>query len=279
MHTVPLKLVTIVAEPVLNNGTGLTLKSYLGNPLFAADGPVRDDVHQTGAGDCYFLAAVAGTAERDPSLIRRSIADMGNGTFAVTFGLMGGTPKVYLVDANLEINGSGNLVNAQLGHNNCIWAALMEKAWTMARPVLNVVLPNGGGTYAPSQYLGTYRMLDGNGTQNAGLGAPGGYASEFIRAEGGTINFYSNTGNSFYTQIDADLGAGKLVLVNTNRTLTSGSGLVAYHIYVVEGFTKTWINGVAVPILVNLYNPWGYSVTVSFTDFMANVGGETSGSV
>ena len=270
-------------QPLINVPTITTLANFSGDPLFASDGPTQADVHQVAAGDCYFLADLATTAAHDPGLIRRSVEDMGNGMYGVNFGLLGGKFQTYLVDANLAVNGSGQLVFAQLGHGNSLWVALMEKAWTFARPALNIVQSGGAGIAAPTVDIGTYAMLDGNGTQAAGQGAPGGYSSEFYAAEGTTSIGVGNGGTSaFLTQIQTDLAAGKAVTVSTKTkaTETTGSALVPSHLYVVERINSVpLIFGLSIPISVTLYNPWGFEVTVSLSDFLANTTGETSASV
>ena len=77
-------------DPITNTAPSAVYRSFLGDPLFASDGPIPEDVMQGAAGDCQSLAALLGIAKIDPARIRQSIADMGNGLYAVDFGQGGG---------------------------------------------------------------------------------------------------------------------------------------------------------------------------------------------
>lgn len=54
------------------------------NALFIANQPTADDVQQGGIGDCYFVAAAAGMASRDPGKLKSMMAADGNGGATVT---------------------------------------------------------------------------------------------------------------------------------------------------------------------------------------------------
>ena len=62
-----------------------TYHSFASNPLFSDAGPRPDDVIQGDVGDCYFLSVLSSVAKVDPMLIKQSIVDLGDGTFAVQF--------------------------------------------------------------------------------------------------------------------------------------------------------------------------------------------------
>ncbi len=64
------------------------------DPLFSARGPQLTDVNQGEACDCYFLSALADTAQQDPSLIRNMVQSNGNGTYSVEFQLNGNAAYV-----------------------------------------------------------------------------------------------------------------------------------------------------------------------------------------
>ncbi|MBM4398293.1 MAG: hypothetical protein FJ087_21715 [Deltaproteobacteria bacterium] len=88
-----------------------------------------DDVSQGRLGDCYFVAALAAVAGRNPEAIRSMITDHGNGTYTVRFKEGG----AVLVDNQLPLQGPDNPAYADLGDRDAdgpeLWVALVEKAW------------------------------------------------------------------------------------------------------------------------------------------------------
>ncbi len=92
------------------------------------------------AADCYFLAPLAGMAQEDPSLIRNSVVDLGDGTYAVEF-YKSGTPEFFRVNNQFPDGGFvDGLAYAHPGTDNTIWAMVMEKAFCDFR--------SGKNTYA-----------------------------------------------------------------------------------------------------------------------------------
>jgi hypothetical protein len=268
-------------DPILST-SGAVYHNFAGTPLFAGGGPQPQDVVQGGAADCYFMAELAALAKNDPARIRQSIFDMGNGTYGVDLSAAG-KDQYVLVNAELPVNSSGAPIDAGLGPRGDLWVALMEKAWTFARPVQNQTIANGGGVIAPGADVGTYAMLDGNGTQAAGKGAPGGYQSELFNLMGlGPQNFNNTPGNQtaedyFFDGVVADLNAGEAILVGTVSSITGPSGLIGYHSYLVDHINYTYdSSGFQYPASVTLYNPYGTYVTVSLSDFEKNVGFATA---
>jgi hypothetical protein len=245
-------------DPLLTSNVSASYRSFLGDPVFASDGPLPTDVHQQAVGDCQFLSILAGIAARDPNRIRRTIVDMGNGLYSVDLQPYG-KDQYVVVDANLPVDSNGNPVYAALGHQNSLWVALLEKAWTFER------FESWGASSDPS--VGTYSMIWGGGQH------------EILGVMGYSYNSYSNSSDpyasaSFIDQIESDVDAGKLVGVCTNGTVTSGSSLVGEHCYYVKQVNYLQQGDVYIPTSFTMYNPWGYYVTVTIADAQSNLSGE-----
>ncbi len=223
-------------------------KNFAGNVLFADDGPTADDVAQGNLGDCYYLATLGAIAEVEPSKIRESIVDLGDGTYAVQFKKAGNDLFVR-VDADLAVNGN-TLAYADLGVQDSMWVALMEKAFAYVR--------TGVASYASIE---------------------AGWMSEAASVLGVTSNsIYSTTSaTSLMNTLAAELTNGKAVTFATMPTI-NGSNLVGGHAYQVIAATATTLT---------LRNPWaidGYTckdgsndgyVTVTAAHAYANFCGAT----
>jgi hypothetical protein len=219
-----------VAEPLLTSAA-ITYTNFDGDPVFASDGPKPEDVVQGQVGDCQMLAVLQGIAKMDPAVLRRSISDMGNGTYAVDFRPLG-YDRYVVVDACLPTDAYGNLVYANLGHQNSLWVALMEKAWTFDRP-LSWCDPYNAA-------LGTYGMIWGGGSHE-------------ILSELDFSPQDNSTNVWLATCIDAN--NGKLVTVATGDSAVGG--LVADHVYFVDSINYSWVEGTWTATSVTLRNPYG----------------------
>lgn len=120
------------------------MKDYAASPLFASTGPGRDDIFQGKAGDCYMLAAFSAIADARPDAIRKLVAPLGDGTFAVRFYETDGAPVYYRVDADLWVSTNKVPVYARPGAEGSIWVPIVEKAYAFFR-----------------RDEGTYRSIDG----------------------------------------------------------------------------------------------------------------------
>jgi hypothetical protein len=120
-------------DPDVTNGT-YAYTRFDNRPLFAANGPTMDDVQQGDTGDCYFLSALAGTAQAKRDTLRSMMTDLGDGTYAVRFATNTGAFKFYRVDNDLAVfAGSTTPAYAKLGQQNSMWVAVAEKAYTHHR--------------------------------------------------------------------------------------------------------------------------------------------------
>jgi Ca2+-binding RTX toxin-like protein len=145
-----------LADPVMEEDDSGTLVNFAGNPLFSGAGPSRDDIDQGGVGDCYFVAALSAIAGTNPDVIRQTVADLGDGTYAVNFHGVFGIDVFVRVDADLWASGT-TPIYANLGAENSLWAAVVEKAYAFYKDAKgNYGSINGGNGdgWTPAQALG-----------------------------------------------------------------------------------------------------------------------------
>jgi hypothetical protein len=197
-------------------------RNYRYNPLFGDGGPTMDDIHQGGTGDCYLLAALSATAKVDPEVIRQSVVDLGDGTYAVNFVDGYGQDVFFRVDADLSYDHS-----AWSADDGSIWVPILEKAFTYLR--------DGQGTYG---------SIDGGwmreGFAALGYGAASVTASDFGNAAG-LLNY-----------INGELSAGKAVTFGTWGS--ASDPLVGRHAYVVDHMVRD-SSGRLTGFVAR--NPWG----------------------
>ena len=215
------------------------------------------DVNQGGVGDCYFQSAIASIAKQDPNFLKRHVADLGDGTYAVRFkGLFG--DEYMRIDGDLPTV-NGQLVYGQLGDNGTMWAAILEKAWAFRR-------------------FGTGRYDTTTAGNPAEVYAVLGLSSTDLQLTA----FGSQT--SMMNQIKSDLNAGRGVTATTNLiSTTSGSKVLPAHVYVID---RVNTNSAGTVTSLRLYNPHGIDnvpagsandsdpgdgfVTITPAQFMAN---------
>jgi hypothetical protein len=204
----------------------VTYRNFSGRPLFAADGPSPDDVEQGAVGDCWFLATLASMAKTDADAIRRSVIELGDGTFAVRFTDYGGAPVYVRVDGDLPVTSWGALQYAALGQGGSLWVAVMEKAYACYR--------YGG--------LANYVDLDG------------GWMSEAFEALGHTTHaiWETDDGQDLLAKIADELAEDKAVTLAIFEPVRH-SPLVGSHAYSVVR-VETDADGNRTLIL---RNPWG----------------------
>ncbi|HEY0477077.1 MAG TPA: C2 family cysteine protease [Kofleriaceae bacterium] len=109
-----------------------TLTSFDDHPLFAAGGPSKDDIFQGSVGDCYFMSRLAAFAGADPELIRKTVAPLGDGSYAVRFQ-RNGVDDYIRVDSDLWADSTGKPLYARPGQGGAIWVPIIEKAFAIGR--------------------------------------------------------------------------------------------------------------------------------------------------
>ena len=203
-----------------------TYKRFADRPLFSDAGPRGDDVIQGMVGDCYVMSVFLSTADLDPTRVRESVVDLGDGTFAVQFGL-GRVKKYVRVDGDLPVwPDDQSLAYAGLGREGSMWVAVMEKAYALYR--------RGG--------VRGYAGLDG------------GWMKETYNLLGSASRTArTNSSDLLIHYIQAELAAGRSVTYATDVP-SAGAPLVGSHAYSVVG-VDTDASGN--PVSIRLRNPWG----------------------
>jgi hypothetical protein len=223
-----------LADPVMESGDSGTLTPFEGNPLFSGAGPSRDDIDQGSVGDCYFVAALSAIAGTNPDVIRQTVADLGDGTFAVNMHGSFGWDVYVRVDADLWANG-GTPVYANLGAGGSLWAPVIEKAYAFyknAKGNYGSINGGNGAGWTTEQALGIAK----SGFETSLFANASGLVSA-IRAQwlagkavtvGGPAPFHSNTvkGNWDNPATDADentyrRGAHVYTLISVASDLSS----------------------------------------------------------
>jgi Calpain family cysteine protease/RTX calcium-binding nonapeptide repeat (4 copies) len=108
-----------------------SLTDYADHPLFASSGPSKDDIFQGNVGDCYFMARLSAIAMQEPEYIRKLVAPLGDGSYAVRF-YRNGQPDYVRVDSDFWAH-DGALLYAREGQEGAIWVPVVEKAFAIAR--------------------------------------------------------------------------------------------------------------------------------------------------
>ena len=202
-----------------------TYANFADYPLFSDAGPTGGDVAQGAIGDCYLMAVFLSVADLNATRIRESVVDLGDGTYAVQFGL-GKAKKFVRVDADLPVGPDGAPAYAALGDGGSMWVAVMEKAYAMYRR-------GGARGYA---------------------GLDGGWMRETYNALGvASRTMYTNSGDLLIRYIRAELAAGRSVTYAT-LTPSADAPLVGSHGYSVAGVD---VDAAGNAVSIRLRNPWG----------------------
>ncbi len=215
--------------------------SSVAAPLFTSTGPSRDDIRQGAIGDCYYLTALGGVAGHSADLIRQSVVDLGDGTYAVGF-LRNNQPSYVRVDGQLPLGGT-----YYARADTCLWVGIMEKAYAEFR--------TGSNSY-----------------DSLAAGSP-----SDVWADLGFNSGWDNTGDfqtvaGLYDYIRSALNSGEAVGLDTYYG--AGDVFVGSHSYLV---TSAYTDGAGQHVV--LRNPWGFNpgtanayLTVSPSQIMANCG-------
>ena len=218
-----------VADPGVTGGP-FAYQSFAADPLFAPGGPSINDVSQGELGDCYLLAALSSVAKTDPALIRQSVAANANGTYTVKFAGGGGHAKAAVtVDADLPTIADGRPAYAQLGSDDSLWVAVVEKAYA------DYVNPKAD----------SYATIAGGWMGDV-------FSSLGLKA---SATFSAASATSLATLVQKDLKAGDFVTMGTTTgSAVNRTPLVGGHAYEIDSVTLD-ANGTVTAI--TLRNPWG----------------------
>lgn len=120
-------------RPMIHTGS----YTEAGGSLFV-EGIDANDIDQGNTGSCYFLSALASTANEKQSIIRNMFNDNGDGTYSVRF-FTNGQADYVTVDNMMATKADGTYLHADAGDgtatdalvadNNELWVALAEKAY------------------------------------------------------------------------------------------------------------------------------------------------------
>lgn len=213
-----------LVDPLLDDSSA-RYQNFSANPLFSTNGPVADDVAQGYVGDCWYLATLSAVAKVNPNVIKQSVVELGDGTYAVQFTNGNGIKSIVRVDGDLAVSAWGGMQYASLGAQNSVWVAIMEKALAYYR--------TGAASYASIS---------------------GGWMSEAFGSLGfdSTQIWNANDGSDLLDQISGELDSGKAVTLAIYQA-RDGAPVVGYHAYQVEAVEN---DGKGNRTLV-LRNPWG----------------------
>ncbi|MFO0878256.1 MAG: C2 family cysteine protease [Gemmataceae bacterium] len=239
----------------ITDPTDGTFYKNFGNRYLFNGTPGVNDVDQNHLGDSWLQAAMGAMVKASSNSIEQTVADLGDGTFAVRLG-----GKYYRVDADLptKSEASEELVYGGFGSGGTLWAALIEKAYAFHR--------DGSNTYASLNGGLIKDALAAMGAKDTGLKL---------------FSTYANA-TAMLQDIQAKLNAGLAVGAGGIDQVPSGTPLVTNHAYTV--ISVNFESGV--PVSITLRNPWakdgggstdgnddGY-VTVTGAQLFATTGGK-----
>ena len=217
-------LASSLPDPLLTDSR-LRYQSFSDRPLFSSAGPAADDVAQGALGDCYYLATLSSIAKTDPNRIRQSIVNLGDDTYAVQFER--GDSAVFIrVDADLPVWPGGSRAYADLGAQQSLWVALLEKAYAF------------------------FRYSDGNYASLSG-----GWMTEAYSALGASSTSTSrvSSAQALLQYVHGQLAAGRSVTYGVLNA-PAGAPVVGRHAYSVD---RVNLDASGNPISLRLRNPWG----------------------
>ena len=125
-----------ITDPTIK--AGQSYKTFAGNPLFSTTGPSMMDGRQGALNDSWLIAGLGAIVNR----IKQNVVDFDDGTYGVHLG-----DKFYRVDNDLAVASSTSTapVYAQVGAENSMWVAVVEKAYAHYRTGANSYASLEGG--------------------------------------------------------------------------------------------------------------------------------------
>lgn len=214
-----------LSDPALT-GSAYGYRDFSDRPLFSRAGPQVDEVVQGKLGNCYLLASLGALALTDPQIIRQSIVDLGDGTYAVRL-FDGDRPDYVRVDGDLPTDSRGRPAYAQLGRQDALWVAIFEKAYAQFRSETQSYTALEGG-------------FMGDVFEDLGLRT--------------SSKFDSNDGVKLLRWFNDELSAGHAVTFGTRDHIRGKLPVIEGHAYIVE---KVLTDSRGKPTSVRLRNPWG----------------------
>jgi hypothetical protein len=216
--------------------------------LFGSGGPSYTDIVQGHAEDCYFLAALGEVDFRSPQTIRNMFINNGDGTYTVRF-FNNGVADYVTVDSYLPVDSSGNFWYANIGSSagdssNVLWVELAEKAYAQ--------LADSG--WSRSTHANSYAAIN--------LGWEGDALNQ-LTGRSVTSTMVSNTSASLAAIVNA-FNAGNMIGLDTKAA--TASNIVPNHVYVMLGYNSS-------THLFLVYNPWGFTQSLSWSQLVANFEG------
>ncbi len=251
---------------------GLALASFATNPLFAKDGPSKNDALQGDGGDCYFLSALAALADVNPDFIRNTVTNLPDGTYVVRFFQQNGAKTYIRVTAELWVNDSGAPMYARPGHQGCIWAPIIEKAFAICRrnkASYDSLVGGNGRENNDLVWKHTYIKIDESGVNPDDViswfnrGAPEGQMKDTLCARAqtflGQINAQRKLGKGMVLGAPAGF-SNKTPLVPSSAGLEKSTYRRGQHVYMID-HVKIDAKGNFTGIV--LRNPGGRYVTIT----------------
>ncbi|MFJ8336687.1 C2 family cysteine protease [Streptomyces sp. NPDC094437] len=222
------------------------------DPLFV-DGVSADDVNQRQFGDCWYLASLAGLAQKDPKFVQDGIKQNPNGTVSVRVWDKDGNYQWVTMTADLPSDTNGTPIGVY--GNGESWPAYYEKAFAMTYS------EDGDGKRG-------YGGIEGDDPKKSAPYLTGKEGDDLT--SGGFLGIGEHEDKSL-GGMKAAFDSGKVVTVSTpnDESLDKdhpqewGDVYHSGHAYYVRGFTDDG--------KVILGNPWGVSgyppITVSQDQF------------
>jgi hypothetical protein len=208
---------------------------YVQGSLFQ-NGIDYTDISQGRVGNCYFLAALASLADRDPAVIQNMFIDNGDGTFTIGFHRTPSLMHYVTVDRYLPTL-ADDRVFASFGTDkdnasNELWVALLEKAYVQL---------NESGWTGQEDALNSYQAIAAGRMENV-MAQVTGWATGVSE-------------NLSFDGVVRMLNLGKLV-TTTSIESPKGSRIAGTHAYAIVDYN-------AVTRKFTLFNPWGLDRTAS----------------
>ncbi|MGX1542320.1 C2 family cysteine protease [Streptomyces adustus] len=208
------------------------------DPLFQ-DGVSADDVNQNQFGDCWYVASLAGLAQKDPKFVQDGIKQNPNGTVSVRVWDKNGNYQWVTMTADLPTDQNGNPISTY--GNGETWPAYYEKAFAL------VYSDDGDGKRG-------YGGIEGDDPKKS---APYLTGKEGDDLESGGFLGLGKHDDKDIGSLKKAFDSGKVLTVSTpddedldkNHPTEWGSTYHSNHAYYVRGFTDDG--------KIILGNPWG----------------------